>query len=113
MLLIEAIIKPFKLDDVKEALEELGIGGMTITEVLQATPMKQAGRSFGASPTASGMVPKIIVQVAVPAVLAERIIEALCLHGATGKSEDGRITVKRIERAIRIRTGDMDGEAIS
>jgi nitrogen regulatory protein PII len=112
MVLIEAIIKPFKLDDVKEALEELGVGGITVTEALQ-TATQTRGRTFGATPTTAGMVPKIKIQVAAPSELAERIIESICLHGATGKSEDGRLTVEPIDRVVRIRTGEMDSDAIS
>jgi nitrogen regulatory protein PII len=112
MVLIEAIIKPFKLDDIKEALEELGVGGITVTEVIQ-TAAQVRGRSFGAGPTNAGMVPKIKIQVAAPSELAERIIESICLHGATGKTEDGRMTVETIDRVVRIRTGEMDSDAIS
>ncbi len=112
MVLIEAIIKPFKLDDVKEALEELGVGGITVTELIQ-TAAQTRGRSFGAAQTAAGMVPKIKIQVAAPNELVERIIESIRLHGATGKTEDGRMTVETIDRVVRIRTGEMDSEAIS
>jgi len=112
MVLIEAIIKPFKLDDVKEALEELGVGGITVTETLQ-TAAQARGRSFGATPATAGMIPKIKIQVAAPSELAERIIESICLHGATSKTEDGRITVETIDRVVRIRTGEMDSDAIS
>ena len=93
MVLIEAIIKPFKLDDVKEALEELGVGGITATEALQ-TAAQTRGRTFGATPTTAGMVPKIKIQVAAPSELAERIIESICLHGSDGQAEDGIITVE-------------------
>jgi nitrogen regulatory protein PII len=112
MVLIEAIIKPFKLDDVKEALEELGVGGITVTEALQ-TAAQTRGRTFGVTPTTAGMVPKIKIQVAAPSELAERIIESICLHGTTGKPEDGIITVETIDRVVRIRTGEMDSDAIS
>jgi len=112
MVLIEAIIKPFKLDDVKEALEELGVGGITVTEALQTTAQAR-GRSLGTTPTTAGMVPKIKIQVAAPSELAERIIESICLNAATGRTEDGRMTVETIERVVRIRTGEMDSDAIS
>jgi nitrogen regulatory protein PII len=112
MVLIEAIIKPFKLDDVKEALEELGVGGITVTEILQ-TAAQARGRSFGTTPTTAGMVPKIKIQVAAPSELAERIIESICLNAATGKTEDGRMTIETIDRVVRIRTGEMDSDAIS
>ncbi len=112
MVLIEAIIKPFKLDDIKEALEELGVGGITVTELIQ-TAAQTRGRSFGANPTTMGMVPKIKIQVAARTELAERIIEAVRLHGSTGKIEDGRVTVEKIDKVVRIRTGELDSDALS
>jgi nitrogen regulatory protein PII len=113
MVMIEAIIKPFKLDDVKEALDEMGIGGLTVMEVIQTEETKPRGRSFGPTPTVSHMVPKLKLQIVCPSKLAERTIEAVRLHGGAGKTEDGKITVQKIERAVRIRTGDMDDDAIS
>jgi nitrogen regulatory protein P-II 1 len=112
MILIEAMVKPFKLDDVKEALEELGAGGMTVTEILQSST-KVRGRSFGGSTTDSDLVPKIKLEIAAPRVLAERIIEAILLHGSAGRTEDGAISVQTVDAAIRIRTGEADEEALS
>lgn len=111
MVLIEATVKPFKLDDVKEALEELGAGGMTVTEILQ-TSTKGRGRSFGASAD-SDLVPKIKLEIVAPRIMAERIIEAILLHGSAGRTEDGRISVEPVEATIRIRTGESDKEALS
>lgn len=113
MVFIEAYIKAFKLDDVKEALEELGVGGMTVIEVLQETRTRPRGRSFGSGRTPSDLVPKIKLEIAVPGYQAERIIEAICLHGNAGKTEDGKICVTRVHGAIRIRTGDSDEDALS
>lgn len=113
MVFIEASIKPFKLDDVKEALEELGIGGMTVVEVLQAAEAKPKGRFFGSPGMPAGLVPKIRIEVAVPSEIAERVIEAICLHGSTGKAEDGRIVVTRLGSVVRIRTGEADMDALS
>jgi nitrogen regulatory protein PII len=113
MIVVEAVIKPFKMDDVKEALEELGIGGMTVTEVMQAASPRHKGRSFGALSSTGDMVPKIKIRVAAPAHLIERILEAICLHGSSGKLEDGHIVVQRIHAAVRIRTGELDEEALS
>ena len=113
MVMIEAIIKPFKLDDVKEALDEMGIGGLTVIEVIQTEEMRPRGRSFGATPTVSHMVPKLKLEIACPSELAERTIEDIRVHGGAGKTEDGKIAVHKVERAVRIRTGDMDGDAIS
>lgn len=113
MVLIEVIIKPFKLDDLKEALEELGVGGMTVTEVIQtATP--RAGRSSAdAAAIDRDMVPKMKVEIAVTRDMIERVIEAVCLHGSAGKSEDGRVMTEQVEATVRIRTGDLDADALS
>ncbi|MBI4962913.1 MAG: P-II family nitrogen regulator [Desulfomonile tiedjei] len=113
MILIEAFIKPFKLDDIREALEELGVGGMTVTEVLQTAAAATHGRSFGAPGTSSDLVPKVKIEMAVPDRLVERVIEAICLHGSAGKREDGKIVAKQLHGAIRIRTGDEGEEALS
>jgi nitrogen regulatory protein P-II 1 len=112
MVLIEATVKPFKLDDIKEALEELGAGGMTVTEILQSST-KVRGRSFGGSLTESELVPKIKLEIAAPKSLAERVIEAILLHGSAGRTEDGTISVEAVVTAIRIRTGETDEEALS
>jgi nitrogen regulatory protein PII len=112
MVLIEAIIKPFKLDDIKEALEELGVGGITVTELIQ-TAAQTRGRSFGPTRTAIGLVPKIKIQVAAPTELAERVIEAVRIHGSSGKMEDGRVTVEKIDKVVRIRTGEVDSDALT
>lgn len=113
MVMIEAFIKPFKLDDVKEALEEIGVGGITVTEVIQTVEARHRPRSFGGRVTDSDLVPKIKVEVAVPRQLAEQTIEAILLHGASGKTEDGRIVARRIDNAIRIRTGEENEDALS
>jgi nitrogen regulatory protein PII len=112
MILIEANIKPFKLDDVREALDELGVGGMTVTEILQTSP-KTRGRSFGSPSAETDMVPKIKIEIAAPRDMAERIIELLLTHGAGGRAEDGRISVQPIVYVSRIRTGEADGDALS
>jgi nitrogen regulatory protein PII len=113
MIVIEAILKPFKLDDVKEALEELGIGGMTAIEIMQAASPRPRGRSFGDLRSSGDLVPKIKIRVAASASLAERIIEAICLHGSSGKLEDGNIIVEKLDAAVRIRTGELDDDALS
>ncbi|MBM3301459.1 MAG: P-II family nitrogen regulator [Deltaproteobacteria bacterium] len=113
MVVIEAFIKPHKLDDVKEALEELGVGGMTVVEVMQETESRPRGRAFGTGRGPTDLVPKIRLEIAVPDGLAERIIEAICLHGSSGKTEEGKILVTPIHGAVRIRTGEADEEALS
>jgi nitrogen regulatory protein PII len=113
MVLIEAVIKPFKLDDLKEALEELGVGGMTVTEVMQTASPKARRRSADAVGTEWDMVPKIKVEIVAPRNMTERVIEAVCLYGSAGKSEDGKVMIEQVEGTVRIRTGDVDEDALS
>jgi nitrogen regulatory protein PII len=113
MVLIEAVIKPFKLDDLKEALEELGVGGMTVTEVMQTAAPRAGRRSADATAIDRDMVPKIKVEIAAARNMAERVIEAICLYGSAGKSEDGKVVIEQVEGTVRIRTGDLDADALS
>lgn len=114
MFSIEATVKPFKLDDVREALADLGVGGMTVTEMLRQVVSQRPGRRFSDSePRPADLVPHIHVQVVVPDWLVERVIEAFCLHGSSGKLDDSLITVSRVESVVRVRTGDKDNEALS
>ena len=112
MKLVTAIIKPFKLDDVRAALSEIGISGMTVTEV------KGFGRQRGHTELYRGaeyvvdFVPKTRIEVAVRDDLEEQVTEAIVSAAKTGKVGDGKIFVTRIERVIRIRTGEMDEAAI-
>ena len=112
MKLVSAIIKPFKLDDVRAALSEIGVSGMTVTEV------KGFGRQRGHTELYRGaeyvidFVPKARVDVAVKSDLVERVVEAILKAAKTGKVGDGKIFVTAIERAIRIRTGETDDAAI-
>jgi nitrogen regulatory protein PII len=112
MKLVTAIIKPFKLDDVRAALAEIGISGMTVTEV------KGFGRQRGHTELYRGaeyvvdFVPKTRIEVAVRDDLEEQVTEAIVSAAKTGKIGDGKIFVTSIERVIRIRTGEMDEAAI-
>jgi nitrogen regulatory protein PII len=112
MKLITAIIKPFKLDDVRAALSDLGISGMTVTEV------KGFGRQRGHSELYRGaeyvvdFVPKTRIEVAVRDDLVDQVIEAVSAAAKTGKVGDGKIFVADIERALRIRTGETDDAAL-
>ena len=112
MRLITAIIKPFKLDDVRAALSEIGISGMTVTEV------KGFGRQRGHTELYRGaeyvvdFVPKTRVEVAVKDVLLDQVVEAIVGAARTGKVGDGKIFVSDIERVIRIRTGESDEQAL-
>ena len=109
---IEAVIKPFKLDDVKEALSEIGITGMTVTEV------KGYGRQQGHSELYRGaeyvvdFLPKVKVEVVVPAEKVEEVIEVITQAARTGKIGDGKIFVMDVEKVVRIRTGEEDEEAL-
>jgi nitrogen regulatory protein P-II 1 len=114
MFSIEATIKPFKLDDVRETLVDLGVGGMTVTEVLRQTPsQRHEGRFSDAQSGTVVLSPHINIQVVVPDRLVESVIEALCLHGSSGKLDDARVTVNRVESVVRVRTGEKDGDALS
>ncbi len=112
MKLISAIIKPFKLDDVRAALSELGVSGMTVTEV------KGFGRQRGHTELYRGaeyvvdFVPKTRIEVAVRDALVDQVIEAIVGAARTGKVGDGKIFVSDLERAIRIRTGEADDQAL-
>jgi len=109
---IEAIIKPFKLDDVKEALQEVGINGMTIIEI------KGHGRQQGHSELYRGaeyivdFLPKIKLELIIPNADLDKTLMAITEAAKTGKVGDGKIFVSPIEKVIRIRTGEEDEEAI-
>jgi nitrogen regulatory protein PII len=112
MKLISAIIKPFKLDDVRAALSELGVSGMTVTEV------KGFGRQRGHTELYRGaeyvvdFVPKTRIEVAVKDSLVDQVVEAIVGAARTGKVGDGKIFISDLERAIRIRTGEADDQAL-
>jgi len=112
MKLVTAIIKPFKLDEVRSALSELGVSGMTVTEV------KGFGRQRGHTELYRGaeyvvdFVPKTRIEIAVRNDLIEQVIDAIVKAARTGKVGDGKIFVTEIERVIRIRTGETDDSAL-
>jgi nitrogen regulatory protein PII len=112
MKLITATIKPFKLDDVKEALKAAGVQGMTVTEVQGFG--RQAGHTEvyrGAEYTVD-FVPKVRIDVVVDEADVDRTVEAITSSAKTGKIGDGKIWITDVERIIRIRTGELDGDAI-
>jgi nitrogen regulatory protein P-II 2 len=112
MKLVTAIIKPFKLDDVRAALSDIGVSGMTVTEV------KGFGRQRGHTELYRGaeyvvdFVPKTRIEVAVRGDLVDQVIEAIIKSAKTGKVGDGKIFITDIERVIRIRTGETDDSAL-
>jgi nitrogen regulatory protein P-II 2 len=112
MKLVTAIIKPFKLDDVRESLSEIGVQGITVTEV------KGFGRQKGHTELYRGaeyvvvFLPKVKIDVAIADDQLDRVIEAITKAANTGKIGDGKIFVVNLEQAIRIRTGETDTDAI-
>ncbi len=112
MKLIMAVIKPFKLDDVREALTPLGVQGLTVTEVKGFGRQKGQTEIYRGAEYHVNFLPKVKIEVAVTADLAEQVVEAIMKAGQTGKIGDGKIFVLDIERAVRIRTGETDAEAL-
>ena len=112
MKLITAVVKPFRLDDVRNALSEVGVQGMTVTEV------KGFGRQRGHTELYRGaeyvvdFLPKVKVEVAVTDELAERVVEAIIEAAKTGKVGDGKIFVMNLDQVYRIRTGETGDQAI-
>ncbi|MBU2785724.1 MAG: P-II family nitrogen regulator [Acidithiobacillus ferriphilus] len=109
---IEAIIKPFKLDDVREALQELGLAGMTVTEVKGFGRQKGHTELYRGAEYVVDFLPKLKLEVVVSDDMADRAIEAIELAARTGKIGDGKIFVSAVDRVIRIRTGEEGDEAV-
>jgi nitrogen regulatory protein P-II 1 len=107
---IEAIVKPFKLDEVREALSELGVTGLTVTEVKGFGRQKGHTELYRGAEYVVDFLPKVKVEVVIPATLVDRAIEAIVKAARTGKIGDGKIFVTEVEQVIRIRTGES-GEA--
>ncbi len=110
---VEAVVKPFKLDDIKDALDEIGVRGMTVSEV------KGFGRGQGKAPIYPGaeyvidFVPKLKLEIVVPDDLVHAVIDAIVEGARTGNVGDGKIFVLPVDEAIRIRTGETGPEALS
>ena len=109
---IEAMIKPFKLDDVRESLSDIGISGMTITEVRGCGRQKGHTELYRGAEYMVDFLPKVKLEVVVPDELVDQCIEAIIETAQTGKIGDGKIFVYNVERAIRIRTGEENEDAI-
>jgi len=112
MKLISAIIKPFKLDDVREALSELGVSGITVTEVKGFGRQKGHTELYRGAEYVVDFLPKIKLEVAVKEELLERAIEAITGAAKTGKIGDGKIFVLNLDQVVRIRTGETGAEAL-
>ena len=112
MKLITAIIKPFKLDDVREALSDIGVQGITVTEVKGFGRQKGHTELYRGAEYVVDFLPKVKIEIAVTADMADAVIEAIAKSANTGKIGDGKIFVFDLEQVIRIRTGESGGDAI-
>ena len=112
MKLVEAIIKPFKLDEVKDALNEIGIEGITISEVKGFGRQKGHTELYRGAEYVVDFIPKAKLEVAVPDELVAKVVETIQNTAKTGRIGDGKIFVIALEEAIRIRTGETGNEAI-
>jgi nitrogen regulatory protein P-II 2 len=112
MKLITAIIKPFKQDDVREALSEIGIAGVTVTEVKGFGRQKGHTELYRGAEYVVDFLPKVKMEIAVPEDVAEQAIDAIVKAANTGKIGDGKIFITNLEQVIRIRTGESGNDAI-
>lgn len=109
---VEAIIKPFKLDDVKEALTELGIVGMTVTEVRGFGRQKGHTELYRGSEYSVDFLPKVKIEIVVPDALTDKVVSTICAAAKTGSIGDGKVFVLPIGESLRIRTGERGEAAI-
>ena len=112
MKLITAIIKPFKADDVREALSELGVSGMTLTEVKGFGRQKGHTELYRGAEYVIDFLPKIKLEIAVSDELSDQVVEAICTAANSGQIGDGKIFVNNLEQTIRIRTGETGNDAL-
>jgi nitrogen regulatory protein P-II 2 len=112
MKLVTAIIKPFKLDDVREAISEIGIDGLTVTEVKGFGRQKGHTELYRGAEYQVDFLPKVKLEIAVQDDQVERLVEAIVGAAKTGKIGDGKVFVYNLEGAVRIRTGETDTEAL-
>ena len=112
MKLITAIIKPFKLDDVRDALSSIGVKGITVTEVKGFGRQKGHTELYRGAEYTVDFLPKVKIEAAVCEELTEQVMEAIAKSANTGKIGDGKIFVTELEQAIRIRTGEAGDEAL-
>jgi nitrogen regulatory protein P-II 2 len=112
MKIVTAIIKPFKLDEVRDALTTIGVHGLTVTEVKGYGRQKGHTEIYRGAEYAVSFLPKLKIEVAAPAELVDKTIEAITAAARTGQIGDGKIFVSPLERAVRIRTGETDSDAL-
>ena len=112
MKLITAIIKPFKLDDVREALSDVGVNGITVTEVKGFGRQKGHTELYRGAEYVVDFLPKVKLEIALPDNLVERAVEAISHAARTGKIGDGKIFISTLDQVMRIRTGELDADAL-
>ena len=112
MQIVMAIIKPFKLDEVRDALTAIGVQGLTVTEVKGYGRQKGHTEIYRGAEYAVSFLPKLKVEVAVASEAVEAVVEAIASAAKTGQIGDGKIFVYQIEQAVRIRTGETDADAL-
>jgi nitrogen regulatory protein P-II 2 len=112
MKIVMAVIKPFKLDEVRDALTSIGVHGMTVTEVKGYGRQKGHTEIYRGAEYAVSFLPKIKIEVAVPTNQTEKVIEAISAAAKTGQIGDGKIFVISLDHAVRIRTGESDAAAL-
>jgi nitrogen regulatory protein P-II 2 len=112
MKIVMAIIKPFKLDEVRQALTVVGVEGLTVTEVKGYGRQKGHTEIYRGAEYAVSFLPKIKIEVAVASDMADRTVEAIAASARTGQIGDGKIFVYGIDQAVRIRTGETDTDAL-
>jgi nitrogen regulatory protein P-II 1 len=109
---VEAIIKPFKLDEVREALSEVGVTGLTVTEVKGFGRQKGHTELYRGAEYVVDFLPKVKVEIVIPESSVERVLEAIVKAARTGKIGDGKIFVTSVEQVVRIRTGETNEAAV-
>ena len=112
MKMVTAIVKPFKLDDVREALSDIGVQGITVSEVKGFGRQKGHTELYRGAEYVVAFLPKVKIEVVVPDGIVEQVIEAVTKAARTGKIGDGKIFVTPIDQAVRIRTGETGEEAV-
>ena len=112
MKIVMAIIKPFKLDEVRDALTAMGVHGLTVTEVKGYGRQKGHTEIYRGAEYAVSFLPKLKVEVAVASAMVDKVVEALAAAARTGQIGDGKIFITNLEQAVRIRTGERDADAL-
>ncbi|RYB02908.1 P-II family nitrogen regulator [Lichenibacterium minor] len=112
MKIVTAIIKPFKLEEVRDALTAVGVHGLTVTEVKGYGRQKGHTEIYRGAEYAVSFLPKLKIEVAVPAELLDQVVDAITATARTGQIGDGKIFVTTLEQAVRIRTGETDADAL-